>query len=270
MVRAACYRAGMRHSLRAAGDPVLRVVRALPAPLGSHYRWQGSALAGPCTRKSWGQDVSRDEAACIPLSRAPRPVTRASRGAGAALAEQSSLPRRPLHSPAESARTARARRAGGSARAGRAAVRSGSPGAQVAEGLRCPDQSTLITLATAQPGAGCADWVDVLLVAADGLVAAKAARPALARSPARWLLVSDLRARVSKVENLGEILEAIGAKLRELEARPGRPRPVRRAQEPPRAESLLKSTCIVTCARAVLAKSCYSRTTFTRDLHCAH
>jgi len=143
-------------------------------------------------------------------------------------------------------------------------------GAQVAEDLRCPDQSTLITLATAQPGAGCADWVDVLLVAADGLVAAKAARPALARSPARWLLVSDLRARVSKVENLGEILEAIGAKLRELEARPGRPRPVRRAQEPPRAESLLKSTCIVTCARAVLAKSCYSRTTFTRDLHCAH
>jgi hypothetical protein len=128
MVRAACYRAGMRHSLRAAGDPELRVVRALPAPLGSHYRWQGSALAGLCTTKSWGQDVSRNEAASFPLSRAPRPVTRASRGAGAALAEQSSLPRRPLHSPAESARTARARRAGGSARAGRAAVRSGGPG----------------------------------------------------------------------------------------------------------------------------------------------
>ena len=121
-----------------------------------------------------------------------------------------------------------------------AASRSGRPGAQVAEDLRCPDQSALITLATAQPGAGKADWVDALLVATDGLVAARAARPPLAKSPVRWLLVSDLRARVSKVANLEEILEAVGAKLRELEARAGRARRSGRRRRLPQAGYLLK------------------------------
>ena len=139
----------------------------------------------------------------------------------------------------------------------------------MAEDLRCPDQSTLITLATAQPGAGRADWVDALLVAADGLVAAKAARPPLARSPARWLLISDLRARVSKVEKLGEILAAVGAKLRELEARAGRARRSGGARSPPPANLLFDSTCGASMAFTFLPTPVTSAPPSPHDLHCA-
>ncbi len=91
---------------------------------------------------------------------------------------------------------------------------------QEAVELCCPDLGSLVT-ASALPheGAGHADWVDALMVAGDALAKDVAARPVLGKAPVRFVLVSDMRARIGKLGNLEDTLEALVAALNRLKAR---------------------------------------------------
>lgn len=97
--------------------------------------------------------------------------------------------------------------------------------------LCCPDLSSLVSVSTLPEGGGRADWVDALMVAGDALAKDVEVRPVLEKAPARLVLVSDLRARVGKLGNLGDMLEMLPTALNKL------PTAVNKARRCPQPET---------------------------------
>ena len=74
-------------------------------------------------------------------------------------------------------------------------------------------------MSTLPEGNGHAEWVDALVVGYDAFDVAKKARPALKKAAARFVLISDLRAPIGKVDNLEDVLAALVAAFNQDEAR---------------------------------------------------
>lgn len=90
---------------------------------------------------------------------------------------------------------------------------------QEAVALCCPDLCSLVKVSTLPEGAGHADWVDALMVAGDALAKDVGDRPVLEKAPTRFVLVTDMRARVGKLGNIEDMLELLIAALNKLKAR---------------------------------------------------